>query len=134
MKCKFLRDMEVTHPDLKSHADIRELANQFHSGQISQEQYRERMRITVKAGAVIDHPKAYQLVQMGVAEPVDQECKNRANIPERKFPDIFEAYDRLDSAQITGDPRFDASDEDVAAMRETRARRRAGQPTPPATA
>lgn len=33
-----------------------------------------RQRRYWRAGAVVDHPRAYRLVQMGVAEPVDDEC------------------------------------------------------------
>lgn len=39
----------------------------------------------VPAGSVIDHPKAYMLVRMGVAEPADDECRLRAGLSESKM-------------------------------------------------
>lgn len=36
------------------------------------------------AGTVIDHPDAYKLVRLGVAEPADDECRERCGMtPER---------------------------------------------------
>jgi hypothetical protein len=63
---------------------------------------------TVPAGTVIDHPAAWQLVRMGMAEPADDECCDRADMtPERMaaaqkaqekvrlgiHPDDFQAFD-----------------------------------------
>lgn len=33
----------------------------------------------VEVGTLIEHPKAYRLVQLGVAEPADDECREQAN-------------------------------------------------------
>jgi hypothetical protein len=60
------------------------------------------------AGTLINHPDAYRLVQMGVAEPADAECAEASSMTPEKFkqaeyeyerrdrgihPDDFEAYD-----------------------------------------
>ena len=61
------------------------------------------------AGTIIDHPQAAILVQMGVAEPVDEECRKACNMTDAQIeaakaaypkvaagihPDDSEAYDR----------------------------------------
>lgn len=124
MKAKLLRDELITHPDLKSHDDIKTLEHEIHSGQIGVEEYNRRRRAAVKAGTVIDHPQAWQLVAMGIAEPVDQECVNRAALAmpgaislEMKIANAAEGMGRVESAQVTGDPRYDATDEQAEQLR-----------------
>ena len=117
MKAKLFRDELITHPDLKSHDDIKALEHEIHSGQIGVEEYNRRRRAAVKAGTVIDHPQAWQLVAMGIAEPVDQECVNRAALAmpgaislDAKIANAVEGMERLESGQVTGDPKVDATD------------------------
>ena len=128
MKAILLRDELITHPDLKSWDDVHDLADKFHKGEISPEEYEKRIRLAVKAGTVIDHPHAYMLVAMGRAEPVDEECKQRAAAIMPQTTGGFEfalasavvAADRLDTAQVTGDTRLDASEAQIAAMKKAR--------------
>ncbi len=63
MKCKLIVEQEAspTHPD---------------------EGMRGKM---MPVGTVIEHPQAFRLVQNGVAEPADEECKIRANMSAEKF-------------------------------------------------
>lgn len=130
MKCKLLRDELITHPDLKSFDDIKKLAELVHTGKISADEYDRRSRVTVKAGTVIDHPYAWQLVAMGMAEPYDQECKNRAesampgSIPlELKIEAAVAGLQRTEDAQVIGDPAHDATPEQVEIMRAVREKR-----------
>lgn len=37
-----------------------------------------------KKGAIIDHPNAYKLVKLGVAEPADEECRTAAGMTPEK--------------------------------------------------
>jgi hypothetical protein len=128
MKCKLLRDELITHPDLKSWDDVHALGHELHSGKITPAEYEKRIRAAVPAGTVIDHPQAYMLVAMGRAEPVDEECKQRAAsiMPQASkgfdfaLASAVVAADRLDTAQVTGDARFDASDAEVEAMKKAR--------------
>ena len=39
---------------------------------------------TAKKGDIIDHPKAFRLVQLGVADPVDDECRIAAGMTPEK--------------------------------------------------
>lgn len=130
MKCRLIREELVTHPDLKGWQDLRELCHQFHTGQITAEEYDKRRRITAPAGTVIDHPFAWMLVALGRAEPVDEECQRRASsaMPgvgdfDVKLVNAQEAADRLDNAQVTGDPQFDATADQAAKMKQQRAER-----------
>lgn len=47
-------------------------------------------------GTVIDHPQAFWLVKMGVAQPEDVECANKANITKEQFERAEYAYERAD--------------------------------------
>ena len=130
MKCRLLRDELITHPDLTSWDDVHALGAALHSGKITPEEFQKRIRVAAPAGTVIDHPQAWLLVAMGRAEPEDEECKRRAEgiMPgdgdfDLKLNCAADAADRLDTAQITGDPKFDASPEQVEAMKQARADR-----------
>jgi hypothetical protein len=131
MKCRLIRDELITHPDLKCWDDVHALGRQLHDGTITADQFNQRIRIAAPAGTIIDHPQAYLLVAMGRAEPCDEECKSRAAgiMPEGhgdfdfKLAAAFEAADRLDNAQITGDPKFDATPEQVELMKKAREER-----------
>ena len=69
---------------------------------------------TLPAGHLIDHPDAWRLVQMGVAEPADPACVQRAGMtPERTAAALKafervakgiapEDYDAFDSGEMTG--------------------------------
>lgn len=62
----------------------------------------------IPAGTVIEHSDAFRLVQLGAAEPADEECQRAAGMSPRQFeaavraqrraaagihPDDFEAFD-----------------------------------------
>lgn len=47
-----------------------------------------------EAGHVIDHPKAFRLVQQGVAIPADKECEQRAAMTNAKMDAAIYAYER----------------------------------------
>lgn len=49
-----------------------------------------------KAGRVIDNPRAYRLVQQGVAAPADKECEARAKMSDDRMNAAIKAYERLD--------------------------------------
>lgn len=61
------------------------------------QQYRNHEMVDVlcwKVGAVIDDPMVFRLVQMGVAEPADNECEKRANMTPAKMAAAIHAYER----------------------------------------
>ena len=130
MKARLLRDELITHPDLKSFADIARLGDDYHAGRLTREQYQNKLQLTAKAGTVIDHPEAHLLVAMGIAEPVDIECKNRANCIMRgncsldeKIVHAAEVADKLIVGQSTGIADVDATDEQAEALRANREKR-----------
>jgi hypothetical protein len=63
---------------------------------------------TLPAGTVIDNPDAYRLVQMGVAVPVDDECRVRAGMTPEQLTAANIAY----QATVNG-----IQPEDIAAFR-----------------
>lgn len=48
-----------------------------------------------KQGGIVDHPKAYRLVQMGVAVPADEECKEAANMSPEQMKEAQHGAERL---------------------------------------
>ena len=73
-------------------------------------------------GATIEHPDAYRLVQMGIAEPADDECKEKANRTEEQLkaaryayerqvrgiaPDDFDRYDRGEISRMLPDGTYE---------------------------
>ena len=46
-------------------------------------------------GVILDHPEAFRLVQMGIAIPADDECKDRANMNPEMLENAAFAYERL---------------------------------------
>lgn len=46
-------------------------------------------------GTLIDHPDAFRLVQMGVAEPADPECAEAAGMTPEGIAAAGHAYDRV---------------------------------------
>lgn len=110
MQARMLRQEEITHPALKSQADVIELRRKLDAQEISPQEWRAGMFCTVAAGTVIDHPHAHQLVMMGMAEPHDKECADRCKRLNLNVTLLAEAQDRVRNAQLTGDPAFDRDD------------------------
>ncbi len=88
MKARWLRDdIEVVGP-IKPNPDSVHFVEKVKNKSVMQ-------ILCWKAGALIDGPKAFRLVQMGVAEPVDEECKKRANMTPQKMAAAIYAYERM---------------------------------------
>lgn len=47
------------------------------------------------AGKVIEHPRAYRLVQQGVAVPADKECELKASMSDDRMIAAAAAYDKV---------------------------------------
>lgn len=74
------------------------------------------------AGSIIEDERAYRLVQMGVAEPADEDCEARAAMTPAQMKEaqrrqaIFaqgiqpEDYDRFENGEILG---YDENGEDI---------------------
>lgn len=59
---------------------------------------RNRRQVKIRVwneGAIVDHPDSYRLVQMGLAIPADDECKDRANMSPEMIESAGFAYERL---------------------------------------
>lgn len=56
-----------------------------------------------KRGSIIDDPKAFRLVQMGVAVPADEECKNAAGMSAVEIELAKRAAERLQKGIIPKD-------------------------------
>mgnify|MGYP003334331511 FL=1 len=49
----------------------------------------------IPVGTVTEHPDCYMLVQMGVCEPVDDECRQRADMTDEQMQAAQDAYRKL---------------------------------------
>ena len=117
MKVRFNRDEQIFNPDIvgRDHAEtLRNVAtvrDQFNRGELTGREMRERIWIWVKGGYVLDHPEAWRLVLIGMAEPVDEECMRKLG-PDvcASVDSLLRKYDKLRVAQLSGDPNLDATD------------------------
>lgn len=123
MKCRLLFDSMVRNQKL-SKAERNELVQQLVAGKITRKYLSEQLSFLAKKGTVIDHPRAFRLVQLGQAEPADEECTFAADMSDAKIAAAFAAQTLLQRAQLLG-AEHDASDADVAAAKTTREERRA---------
>lgn len=135
MKAKLIVARPVTHPDLivtnhlgvidaaATHRKIQAVRNRIHQGEISAREAKSLLQIEAAAGTVIDHPAAYLLVGLGIAEPADAECKARCEAIEHRLPRIQAAADKLAKAQLTGDPTHDATNEQAEQAADKRRQR-----------
>lgn len=72
MKAKLRRDSETLNPewDAKAAGEARKAGKP----------YNVPHSLPVPKGTVIDHPDAFRLVQLGHADPEDEECRIRAGM------------------------------------------------------
>lgn len=62
-----------------------------------------------KLGAILDRSDSFMLVRMGIAEAVDEDCKQRASMSAAEFAKAQHAYARLNAGIHPDDfPLFDA--------------------------
>lgn len=100
MKCKYRRPMERQNPafDPMEAAEARK----------ARRPYRVPFTIMFPTGTEIEHPDAWRLVRMGVADPVDDECREAAGLTPEQIAERQARYEKLEAGRATGDPKFDA--------------------------
>lgn len=96
MKATLTRDQRVRDVNM-SRADRKRAVARYVAGEISRAEISEILSRVAKAGEVIDHPKAYKLVQLGVAEPADNECQLRAQFTDAQITTAQLASEKLES-------------------------------------
>ena len=96
MKATLTRDQRVRNVHM-SRDDRKRAVVKYVAGEISRAEISEILSRVAKAGEVIDHPNAYKLVQLGVAEPADSECALRAKLTERQIVAAQLASESLES-------------------------------------
>ena len=116
MKARLLRDSIVRNQRISKHERAL-IVEQYQAGKITRQQLVEALQEGAKKGTVIDHPRAFRLVQLGQAEPADAECKLAANMSDAAIARAMELQQRLQDAQAL-DPARNASAEGVKKTRE----------------
>ena len=125
MKCKLLRDEMVRNQKITK-AERNALVQKLIAGKITRKQMSEQLSQLAKAGTVIDHPRAFRLVQLGVAEPADNECTFAADMSDSKIAAAFESQTRTRTAQLL-DPASNGTKAGVKATAEKMKKRAAGK-------
>ena len=69
--------------------------------------------IPLAEGEIWEHPEAYKLVELGMATPADDECKDAANMSDEKIQEALSAYRKLSRGMSTGVKKYDVEAEDV---------------------
>ena len=113
MKCKLLRPEKRVNPDWNEVAEI--VARTYHL------RYDTPRWVEAPAGTEISDPECYKLVRMGMAEPSDDECRERCGMTQEQIataafaqekvskgihPDDYNAYDRGEMVGYNPDGTF----------------------------
>ena len=130
MKARLTRQQEIRNVNLTK-AQRKKLITQFQAGELSRQELSDQLKTVAEAGTIIDHPKAYMLVRLGVAEPADDECRLRADFTDTQIADAQIASERIENAQALSDEQ-NASAEGVQATKERMSARAERQKTQPA--
>lgn len=62
-------------------------------------------------GDIVDHPEAYKLVELGIATPEDDECREAAGLSDEQIEVRLKAYSKLSRGMGTGIKKHDAEPE-----------------------
>lgn len=63
-------------------------------------------------GDIVDHPEAYKLVELGMATPEDDECREAAGLSDENIRERIERYKKLSRGMGTGIKKHDAEPEE----------------------
>lgn len=101
MKCRLLRDMPQRNPVYSAAARSSAAAARL--------PYDVPRTVTAVAGTEIEHPDAWRLVRLGVAEPADDDCRSAADVSPEELVRRAARYERLNSGRGSGDREADAA-------------------------
>lgn len=68
--------------------------------------------IPLAEGEIWEHPEAFKLVELGIATPADDECRDAANMSDEQISTAIRAYSKLSRGAGTGMKKFDADPEE----------------------
>jgi len=72
---------------------------------------RRQKQLFAPVGTLYDHPDCFRLVQMGVADPADEECRNAAGLNPEQLATAQHAAKRLAAGIMPEDfARYDAGE------------------------
>lgn len=127
MKAKLTREQVVNQdengPITRKVRD--EVIAKYIAGEITREQKTNALKRLASPGFVIDHPNAFRLVQLGLAEPADDECRRRAGMTDKQIEAAQLAAEKVENGQALP-PELahqNASDEEADAAKKTRRKR-----------
>lgn len=64
-------------------------------------------------GDIVDHPEAYKLVELGIATPEDDDCREAAGLSDEQIQVRLAAYKKLSRGMGTGIKKHDAEPEET---------------------
>ena len=68
--------------------------------------------IPLAEGEIWEHPEAFKLVELGIATPADDECRDACNMSDEQISTAIRAYSKLSRGAGTGMKKFDADPEE----------------------
>lgn len=69
--------------------------------------------IPLPKGEIWDHPEAFKLVELGIAVPEDNECREAAAMSDEQIAEATAAYRKLSRGAGTGIGKYDAQPEEI---------------------
>ncbi len=95
MQAKLIRSSDGTNPKWSNKA--------YNAALNAGREYNVPRLLPRPAGMIIDRPDAWQLVQMGMAVPHDDECRKKCGMTEEEIAAAIAAQDRFEEGLIEGE-------------------------------
>ena len=87
MKCRLIRPAKRVNPNWREDAEIVARTNHL--------EYKTPQWVDAPVGTEINDPECYKLVRMGMAEPSDDECRDRCNMTQEQITAASQAQDKV---------------------------------------
>jgi hypothetical protein len=106
MKVRLTREQYVRNLSMTKEERHRQV-DRCLRGEITKQELAEMLRTLKPAGTVIDHPKAFRLVQLGVAEPMDNDSIVASSFSDAQITAAQLVSERLESGNALPDELAD---------------------------
>jgi hypothetical protein len=101
MKAITIRPTEMMNPEYDE--------NEMRKAQLADRPYRVKQILMTPPGREIDHPACWRLVNMGLAVPLDDECREAAGMSDDELCAAIANYELTEQGRVTGKPEYDAA-------------------------
>ncbi len=99
MKAITIRPTEMMNPEFSEDAKRKALADGM--------PYRVKRTVMTDPGRHIEHRECWRLVNMGLAVPADEECRQAADMTEEDLVKTIANQELIEQGRATGKPEYD---------------------------